>query len=836
MRNFVQFTFDKLGTNNVVSRKTNGLTALVRNLSVTLYVALALASCAQLGGKRTAAATPPVNVDAPVPAIATATAAAREAQIGAPAVEEGKSLFPGTGQFAKPGAPAEAQARPALADQEVSFNFEATPVPEVVKTILGDLLQETYVIGPGVGGTVTFSTAKPIKGEQAMAVLEMLLSWSGAALVRKGDAYLVVQTQAAVPGNLAPKLIAGDGRGYSVRAVPLKFISATQMEELLKPYAKQGSVLKADNARSLLVIAGTKSELDNYLSVIDTFDVDWMAGMSFGLFTLERVEVKDLMPELEGIFGDAGGGAAGAGSSPLAGMVRMLPVERLNAILVITPQPSYLGQVESWIKRLDRGGTEGGSKLYVYDVQNVKATDLADRLNEIFNGQAAAPRQERRTERGAVAPGLNGQNLGGNPFGGAGLTPPVAKPATPTPTAAAGAAGGTGKSLLGEQEVRITAVEDNNSLLISSTPAQYEILKSAIRRLDTEPMQVKIEAKLLEVSLSNSLKFGVQWWLEQAIPSPPMTTMTATSPSVPINNGPLGGVTSPVTLGLTSVNAGLRSFSGAGGVLTASGLSYIFNGRDARAFVTAMQNETDTKVLSSPTLMVLNNKEASITVGGQVRQSQGQILAGTIGQGAELATFVPIGITLTVTPRVNPGGLVYLEIDQQQSTKGTENTINTKQVTTEVAVQSGQTIFLGGLIQETNSNSNGGLPGLKNIPLIGRLFGGSEKTVDRTETLILITPTVVEGGSSKMREVTDEYVRRFKGLEPLIRDGAIPPAPLKSARPALRNGELLGTPEPTPAETMPAPAAATIPAAQPAPIPAQAIPPAPPVITPAPQL
>ena len=765
---------------NLSTLKVRGL---LPNLALALYLALAFAGCATFGIAPKVQAPAPAIADEVVPAPVMSV---KEAQIGADiAGASGPTSFPGTGQFVRPSPPAGASPRPALADQEVSFNFEATPVPEVVKTILGDLLQETYVIGPGVGGTVTFSTAKPIKGEQAMAVLEMLLSWSGAALVRKNDQYLVVQTQAAVPGNLSPQLLAGDGRGYSVRAVPLKYISATQMEELLKPYAKQGSVLKADNARSLIVVAGTKNELDNYLSVINTFDVDWMAGMSFALYTLERVEVKDLMPELEAIFGDAAGGA-GAGSTPLAGMVRLLPVERLNAILVITPQPQYLAQVENWIKRLDRGGAEGGSKLYVYDVQNVKATDLADRLNEIFNGAAATPREPRST-RGEVAPGLSGQNLGGGQFGG-GIVPPIAKAPTPTPTPAVpGASGGTGNSILGEQEVRITAVEDNNSLLISSTPAQYEILKSAIRRLDLEPLQVKIEAKLLEVTLTNNLNFGVQWWLERAVNGP------ATS---------LGGIGSTAApLLATSTNRALRSFSGIGGVLSGGGLSYIFDGRDARALVTALQAEGDTKILSSPTLMVLNNKEATISVGSQIAQSGGTIL-GQVGGSTTITTYRDTGIALTVTPRVNPGGLIYLEIDQEQSTPvaaakdGDPGTVDQKRISTEVAVQSGQTIFLGGLIQETNSNSNAGLPGLKNIPLLGKLFGSSSKTLNRKETLILITPTVVEGGSEKMREVTDEYVRRFKGLEPLIREGVIPPAPLKSSAPQLREGELLQTPIP----------------------------------------
>ncbi len=695
----------------------------------------------------------------------------------------------GTGQFIKPPATPTPGARSALADQEVSFNFEATPVPEVVKTILGDLLQETYVIAPGVGGTVTFATARPIKGEQAMAVLEMLLSWSGAALVKKGDSYLVVQTQAAVPGNLSPQVgPLGEARGFDVRAVPLKFISATQMEELLKPYAKQGSVLKADNARSLIVLAGTKSELENYLSVVDTFDVDWMAGMSFGLFSLERVEVKDLMPELEAIFGEGGGApSAAAGSSPLAGMVRLLPIERLNSILVITPQPSYLGQVEKWIKKLDRGGTQGGAKLFVYDVKNVKATDLADRLNEIFNGQTAAPRQttERNRGLGQVAPGLGGSTIGSQGFG-AGVNRPVMPTPQPTSASANPAAAGSGQSILGSQELRITAIEDNNALLVSATPAQYDILKSAIRRLDIEPLQVKIEAKLLQVELSNNLQMGVQWWLEGAV-APNAGDQTGGGTGNPPAGGTGSGTGTTTGNGLqifaSPGNTRLAHFSGVGGIASEAGVNYLFDGPNARALVTALQAEGDAKILSSPTLLVLNNKEATINVGQQIQQSIGSSNFGGVGGTQTLFQPRDTGITLTVTPRVNPGGLVYLEIQSEDSAPGREvngqASISQKSIQTEVAVQSGQTIMLGGLITQDESNSNGGIPGLKNLPILGRVFGASKKSVNRKETLVLITPTVVNGGAEEMREVTDEYVRQFKGLQPLIDTGVIPPAPIR---------------------------------------------------------
>ena len=239
-----------------------------------------------------------------------------------------------------------------------------------------------FVISAGVSGTVTFSTARPVTPEQAFSVLEMLLSWNNLALVYVDGRYSVVPAANAVRGNLTPRVgPAAQARGYEVRAVPLEYIAATEMEKLLQPYAKEGSILKADNARSLIVLAGSRRELENYMSTIEVFDVDWIKGMSIGMITLDQTEAKVLAPELDQIFGEQSG-------SPLAGMFRFVPIERLNAILVITPQRRYLEEAERWIARLDQGGNTPGVRLYVYDVKNVKATDLADRLNEIFGGQS----------------------------------------------------------------------------------------------------------------------------------------------------------------------------------------------------------------------------------------------------------------------------------------------------------------------------------------------------------------------------------------------------------------------------------------------------------------
>ncbi|HSX61138.1 MAG TPA: secretin N-terminal domain-containing protein, partial [Tahibacter sp.] len=282
-------------------------------------------------------------------------------------------------------------------DGQLTFNFENQPIQAVAKAILGDLLQLNYVIAPGVQGNVSFSTSKPIKSDQAMSILEMLLSWTNNSMVYSEGRYTVLPTKDALPGKLVPRLSPpGSAKGYEVRLFPLRFVSPKEMEKLLKPYAKADAFVSVDTARSMLVLAGTASELANYQRTIDTFDVDWLKGMSIGVYAVVNVEVAKIMPELDKLFG-------ATGESPMAGMFRFVPIERTNSVIVITPNPDYLAQAEEWLRRLDQGGSENGTQLYVYDVKNVKSVDLADRLNEVFTGQRGSGSSSRRTSsRGGV--------------------------------------------------------------------------------------------------------------------------------------------------------------------------------------------------------------------------------------------------------------------------------------------------------------------------------------------------------------------------------------------------------------------------------------------------
>ena len=706
---------------------------------------------------------------------------------------------------------------------QISFNFENTPIQAVAQNVLGALLHENYTIAPNVTGNVTFSTSRPITPEQAMPILEMLLSWTNNALVRKEGRYEVLPVKDAIPGNLTPRIAPPKlALGYEVRVFPLRYISATEMQKLLKPYAKADAIVNADSARNMIIMAGTASELANYQRTIDVFDVDWLKGMSVGVYNLRNTDVTKVQPELDKIFGDTG-------QSPLAGMFRFIPMDTTNSIIVITSQPEYLQQAEQWLYRLDLGAGENGSQLYVYNVKNVKAADLSDHLNAIYTGQV-----QQRSTQGNVAPGLRSTTIGGIGGGGAGgiggssiggssllsnslntnRTTSGAYTNGSTTGSNRGGVNGTAGSVNSnlsttgtgtpnganqqkQTDIRITAIEENNQLLVMATPGEWDSILAAIHRLDISPLQVQIEAKILEVTLSGDLEYGVQWWLAGAING----TRSAGSGGT---NSSTGYTYNPAFQG----NSGDRHVAALGGTGTfppnsGQGIFYSFLNKNFQVALDALQTNGQTKVLSAPSLVVMNNQPAQITVGTQVpiisQSIIGYGLSGTdtsnvTNTGIGQSSYISTGVSLSITPRVNPGGLVYMDVTQEDSVPGVPAAnnpnppISQRNLATQVAVQSGQTVLLGGIIQDNTTDARTGVPLLSSLPLVGGLFGNTSKKHDRTELIILITPRVVVN-SEDAREMTEEYEKKFQSLTPI--HTATPP-PAGVAQP-------IAVPEPAPA-------------------------------------
>lgn len=637
-------------------------------------------------------------------------------------------IYPGTGEFID----MKAAKRPAnivSEEGEITFNFEGNELSAVVNLILGEILKENYVIAPGVAGTVTFATVKPVNKKQVLPILEMLLSWNNAALVFIEGRYHVVPKDRAIKGNLLPQYGNIEQRnGYTVIVVPLEYVAPAEMEKILAPYVKDGAIVKADNARNLLFLSGTKRELQMYLDTINIFDVDWLAGMSTGIFTLNRVESTTVVGELEVIFGEGA-------DNPLAGMFRFMPLERLNAIMVITPQEKYLYKAKEWILRLDRADSESSMNLYVYDVKNIKADDLANYLTDVFGGSRSS--SSKKSNSGQVTPGQTGKEIGSKTNKSANIRR---------------------NSSNNNSDIKITPVEENNQILINANAQEYDAIMAAISRLDVEPLQVFIEAKIIEVNLDDSVEHGVNWLFGNA--------RNQTTDNGGDNNG-------DNTSGGSTIKrfASLRDTDSA---VVGDSLSYVLTGVDVTARISALETTGTGTVLSTPTLFVLNNKEASINVGEQIPIRTNNFGGGfDTNRGSAFRSSVQYrqtGIKLQVKPRINPGGLVYMELSQEVSNpdvadENGNRPINNRDLTTEVAIQSGETVVMGGLITQNNSHSTKGVPLVSKIPVLGNLFGTKRKSTGRTELLVLITPTVIED-SRQAERLTKEYADQFKGLKP----------------------------------------------------------------------
>jgi len=641
---------------------------------------------------------------------------------------EKPASYPGSNDFVKPAtAP---PVPPALAGKGLVLNFENADLREVVRTILGDFLKVDYIYDPRVQGTVSLQTTRQLKPEDVLVTLETLLRMNGAALVVEDSAYRIVPAGEAA-GQLVPQL--GDTAeplppGYQVLIVPLEYISADQMEKLLVPFASPKGILRVDLDRNLLLLAGTSGELMNLLETIRTFDVDWLAGMSVGLYPLEQVTPQAVISELNAIFRlDQDG--------PLAGMLRLEPIERMNAVLVISSQSAYLKKLERWIKRLDRSSTSG-QNLYVYYLENGKAADIASILEQIFSGRGS----DVNRPLGQLAPGRQGVQLAArNRVGVAQVTAPGKAGAPKAKVTVARRSEGLVYSE--GADIRIIADEVNNSLLILANAQDHRMVVAAIKKLDVVPLQVLIEATIAEVKLTDKMRFGLQWYFKSG----------------------------DVSATLTRTNIGFQDITS-----SLPGFSLIAAGTDAKVILDALDKETSVNIVSSPHLMVLDNQTASLQVGDEVpvitRQQQS-----SVSDTATLVNTVEYrntGVIMNVTPRVNPSGSIIMEVEQEVSNvvpsaeETLTPTISQRKFKSSVVVQSGDTVVLGGLIFDFSTKQRQGLPLLSTLPFVGWLFGSTENDDERTELVMLITPRLIRN-RYQAENVTNEVRRRLRALKQL---------------------------------------------------------------------
>lgn len=712
-------------------------------------------------------------------------------------------IFPGSDQLVKTDVAPKVD--PVLAQGDrVSLNFENVTVGSLAAALLGDLLQVSYTVDAGGDTVVSLRTRKPLPRRQVLDVLDTVLLPHDLAIVRDAAGVYHVTKRSVTVGTrpLASASRVKDLTGAGTVIVPLEHIGASEMAKILGPLAPRESIVYVDGLRNLLVLQGSKAQLAGWLEMVDAFDVDYLSGMSLGVFPLEYANVSVVYDTLQtmlspdhaltgqssgAVAGAAGGGGNAASSAgtrpvmspsgapvtagPLNGLVRLFPIERLNALVVVTPRSQILSQVETWIRRLDQPTDALEAGLFVYPVQNGSAARMAELLNGLF-GQAAAG--ARAGVAAGSAPTQFGQSSGFGSFGGGFGGASSGGGRSGVSLGSAGAFGGAnaglgsgvggnmglgvaGAGALGgsavtttvselEGNIRVVADESRNALLIRAPRTEYRRIERALRELDKSPTQVLIEASIVEVTLTGDLRYGVEW---------------------AIQNGLGGGRTGNALLNM-------NTSGGIGAQQPGFSYSIVNNAGVVKATLNALAQKSQLRVLSNPSILVLDNHNATIQVGKQqpVRTGGATVVNGAVI--SESVTYRDTGVMLSVTPSVNSGGLITLSIAQQVTDVGeidsatTQRAFLTRQIQSRVAVRSGETIVLGGMIRENESSGRGGVPLLSEIPVVGALFSTTTEGKERTELIVLLTPRALEG-DDQVRAASIEMRQRIRslGLQPL---------------------------------------------------------------------
>jgi general secretion pathway protein D len=646
---------------------------------------------------------------------------------------------------------------------DVTINLVAVPIPRAAKSVLSDMLGLNYAVDPRLTATVTVQTSQPVSREAAVQLFEASLRSAGAAIVETNGIYRVVPADQA--GTSLPRIRINADRpvsasvGTGAQVVQLRYIAASEMKRVLDPMSPPGSVVRADDARNVIVLQGNQNDIGAMLEAIQVFDVDVMRGMTTAVIPVRTSSPETIADELRTLFGADRDG-------PTRGVVQFIPNRRLGAILVMSPQKQYVDRARSIIQRLDTFAQAQEKQLFTYPVQNRPAKELADVLQSVFARETGAvsgpgaPEPSGPMAGRQVAPRFGTQSIGSGQTGQSGLQQGAgvfgqtlqqaqtaqsnARSTVGGPLGPGGDAPSTNMSDQRREEPRLRIVADdpNNSLLVFASAADYRRVKRVIENLDVVPNQVLIEATIAEVTLNDDLKFGVRWYFQN---SSGVQNATLTN----LANGAVSSVF--------------------------PGFSYAMRALNAQVTLDALNEITAVNVVSSPSLMVLDNRTATLQIGDQVPVAT-QTGVFTTGAVVNSITFKDTGVILSVTPRINDNGRVLLDIEQEVSsvarttTSGIDSpTIRQRRVRTTVVLNDGEALTLGGIIQDQASQGAEQIPILGDIPIIGNVFKQKTNGIRKTELLILITPRVVRD-QTEARRVTDEYRRAISAnVSPLRR-------------------------------------------------------------------
>ena len=619
----------------------------------------------------------------------------------------------------------QAPAQPQQADEAapISLHLDNTDIYQIIR-IIGDTLGLNYIIDPAVKGTVNINTSGNLRRSDLLPILETILKINGATMVKVGNFYQIVPANTAIRQPLAVQdqvSQAAPDDQIVLQIIRMKFVAASEMQRLLMPYLSEGANIVVHDAGNILLLSERRSNLRKLLEIIDVFDSKVFEGDRVRLLPVKNNLVRDLINDLKTIFAGYGFSESGGGA------IRFVPLERMNSILVITGNQTIFAEVERWIDRLDQPLANAGLRNYVYKVKNTKAIDIQVVLANLYSSQVPRPQAPPTTPPPQQPPP--------SPFA-------PGAPAQPGPT--------TPSTPAGQSNVRIIADEITNSLIIQSTPQEWNEIERTLQQLDILPRQVLIDAQIFEVTLDHSLSLGISAFLQ--------------------SRGTIGA--NPQTT---------ASFAGANGPpsLSVQTLTSLGRTRELVAFLNASENRSRVRTLSAPSVLVKDNTAADFQVGAEVpvptTSSITPVQSGGTNLFAQTIQFRPTGVLMRVKPQINDSGSLTLEVSQEVSQAGSNTTsavvapvIAKSSVSSTIVVQDNQTIAIGGFMRENVELARSRLPLLGRIPVAGMLFGNTRNANSRTELIVLITPHVLRT-RDEAEVSTEELKSKLKEVQKLLR-------------------------------------------------------------------
>jgi general secretion pathway protein D len=713
-----------------------------------------------------------------------------------------------------PDQPTASGAQPAANGEGYELNFENAAVTSIAKVILGDILGTNYTIDPRVQGTVTIASGRPVPKGDLIFVLENALRVNNTVLVPDNGGYRLIPAGEAQGSGVASR--GGDTAegGYGITVVPLRYASAQTILKLLDSFAIKAGMARADAGRNLILVQGSGPERRGATETILSFDVDWMRGQSVGIYPVQNAAPEAMIAELEKIMAS---GESGINHD----LVTLQPISRLNAVLVVTQKPALLKAAATWITRLDKSNTAGAG-VRVYRLRYGSAKQIAILLNDIFGARSS---RDLNSPMNQIAPGAgvtatssgdrlardysgaqSGSGLqpggGSAPIGGLGSGSGLGSGAglgralgSGGGLGGAGGAGtatstlpgqvGTSSRETGDQPpsvvlpgARITADTVNNALVIFANQENYRLIEQTLAQLDRPQLQVAIHATIAEVTLNNDLQYGVQYFIQGNGGSFGLVNSNSAA-AINAATSATGGTTiGGASIAAAAVSNAARTFlnqalPGSSLVLGAAG--------NPKAVLDALRTVTDVKVLSSPSLVVIDNQVATLVVGDQVpiTTQSATVITNPTTPLVNTIDYRSTGVILQVSPRINVNGNVILEVDQEISNVAANAnaatltpTLTQRKIKSTISVASGQSVLLGGLISETQQRSRSGIPVLEEIPFLGNLFSQNDRSTVRTELIVFIQPQIIRD-SVDAYKVAEELRSKLRGSA----EAAFPPGP-----------------------------------------------------------